>query len=216
MSVALFLLRWRKLTTVLGQPRLRQALLRHRVLAGVEHQGIFARPLATVVDIGANRGQFALAARAFGCRRVYAFEPLPKPAQVCENLFQGDPAVSLYRVAIGETAKRERIHVAARDDSSSLLEITQSQATIFPGTHEVGTLEIEVKPLDQCLSPEEIAPPALLKLDVQGYEYQALLGCESLLQHFDQIYCECSFLELYRGQKLAADVIHYLQQQGFA
>ena len=55
----------------------------------------------------------------------------------------------------------------------------------------------------------------MLKLDVQGFEYEALIGCESMLAHFDWVYCECSFVELYSGQKLAADVIDWLDSKGF-
>ena len=46
--------------------------------------------------------------------------------------------------------------------------------------------------------------------NVQGYEMQALAGCKSLIGNFDCMYCECSFVELYKGQKLAGDVIAYL------
>ncbi len=55
----------------------------------------------------------------------------------------------------------------------------------------------------------------MLKLDVQGFEYEALSGCESMLSSFDLIYCECSFVELYSGQKLAADVVDWLSARGF-
>jgi len=54
-----------------------------------------------------------------------------------------------------------------------------------------------------------------LKIDVQGFEYEVLSGCESLLEKFDQVYCECSFVELYSGQKLVPDVIQWLASRGY-
>jgi len=72
-----------------------------------------------------------------------------------------------------------------------------------------------VSPLDAFVRAEDIRAPAMLKLDVQGFEYEALRGCESLIHLFDQIYCECSFMELYSGQKLARDVIDWLAARGF-
>ena len=51
--------------------------------------------------------------------------------------------------------------------------------------------------------------------DMQGFELEALRGCESLLANFEWIYCECSFVELYSGQKLVADVIDWLSNRGF-
>ena len=72
-----------------------------------------------------------------------------------------------------------------------------------------------VKPLNELLSHEDICSPAMLKLDVQGFELEALQGCESLLSEFEWVYCECSFVELYLGQKLVSDVIEWLSKKKF-
>lgn len=215
MPIQLLILRLRKLVSIIRIASFRNALFRHRVMAGVEHRSIFLQPFATVIDIGANRGQFALVAREYGCKKIISFEPLPEAASVFRELFASDPAVSMHMVAIGECDEQKRMHLSARDDSSSLLEIGKTQSDIFSGTHEIGTTEIEVRRLEQCLRSDEIVSPALLKLDVQGYELQALKGCNPLLDRFDAIYCECSFVELYKGQHLANDVIVYLYGLGY-
>ena len=184
-------------------------------MAGVEHKAILNRPLSTVIDIGANRGQFALAARAISGAKVFSFEPLPEVALLFQKVFSDDLSVKLHGAAIGEKAEKKLIHLSARDDSSSLLEIGEAQSNFFPGTHEIGTLEVEVGPLDKYLTKEDIVRPAMLKLDVQGFELQALAGCRSLIDSFDYVYCECSFVELYKSQKLAGEVINYLNALGF-
>lgn len=107
------------------------------------------------------------------------------------------------------------MHVSGRDDSSSLLPISASQAALFPSTAEVASIEVQVAPLTDFVQASDLRPPAMLKLDVQGYEYDALLGCETLLHRFQWVYCECSFTELYIGQKLAPVIISYLEQRGF-
>lgn len=213
---ALQILRLRKLWIVLQQAELRQAFFQHRVMAGVEHKAVLNRPLATVVDIGANRGQFALAARAISGAKVVSFEPLPEIATIFQRVFYDDPTVRLHVAAIGERSEKKLIHLSARDDSSSLLEIGEMQSNFFPGTHEVGTLEVEVGTLDVFLTKGEIVRPAMLKLDVQGFELQALAGCKSLISNFDFVYCECSFVELYKNQKLAGEVIDYLHTLNFS
>lgn len=213
--ISLLMLRLKKLWIILFYPRLRNALLQHRVIAGVEHKAVLNRSLATVVDIGANRGQFALAARAISGAKVVSFEPLPEVAKIFRTVFADDSAVTLHVAAIGDKSEKKKIHLSARDDSSSLLEIGEAQSSHFPGTHEVGTLDVEVGTLDRYLAGEDILRPAMLKLDVQGFELQALAGCRNLIGNFDYIYCECSFVELYKGQKLAGEVICYLGELGF-
>ncbi len=216
MNIQLALTRFDKLGQVIKSARLIRALFLHRVLASAEHRHVFASELATVIDIGANRGQFALAVRQWAPQaRVISFEPLPGPAKLFRKVFSGDAAVTLHEVAIGPVAGTRTMHISARDDSSSLLPISALQTSMFPGTAEAGTIEVRVAPLDEFVKAAELKEPAMLKLDVQGFEYEALLGCESLLPHFDVIYCECSFVELYSGQKLAADVIEWLSDRGF-
>lgn len=185
-------------------------------MAGVEHKAVLNRPLVTVVDVGANRGQFALAARAISGAKVVSFEPLPEVAAIFREIFADDPDVKLYVAAIGEKAEKKLIHLSARDDSSSLLEIGDAQSNFFPGTKEVGTLEVDVGTLDNFLSEKDIMRPAMLKLDVQGFEMQALAGCKTLIGNFDYVYCECSFVELYKNQKLAGAVISCLSSLGFS
>jgi FkbM family methyltransferase len=209
------MLRLKKLRIILLQPMLRRVFFQHLVMAGVEHKAVLSRPLLTVVDIGANRGQFALATRAMSGAKVISFEPLPEVSALFKKIFSDDLDVRLHIAAIGERSERMHIHLSARDDSSSLLEIGKAQSDYFPGTYEVGTLEVEVGPLEHYLCKEEIVRPAMLKLDVQGFELQALAGCKSLISNFNYVYCECSFVELYKEQKLAGEVVSFLDELGF-
>lgn len=199
-----------------GIPWLRA--LRFGVAAGVEHLAVL-RSLGevwTVIDIGANHGQFALAARhSLPQARIVSFEPLPRPAGTFRRVFAGDPQATLFEAAIGPEAGEATIHVSRRDDSSSLLPIAAMQDRLFPGTAEAGTQQVQVGRLAEFLSQADITPPALLKLDVQGFELQALAGCEDLLPRFAWVYVECSFVELYAGQPLADEVIDWLRGRGF-
>jgi len=196
----------------------RNALWRHRVAAGVEHATVLRQLVGcrTVVDIGANRGQFALVARHyFPEATIVSFEPLPGPAAVYRAMFAGDAQARLVEAAIGSQPGEATIHLSARDDSSSLLPITARQNALFPGTAEAGTATIRVARLGDEVPADALVAPALLKLDVQGFELEALAGCEDLLDRFSWVYVECSFVELYLGQAFADAVIARLRELGF-
>ena len=216
MKFSLLLTRLNKLSQVFRSTRLLKALLFQRVLAGGEHHRIFTLDLATVVDVGANRGQFALAVRRWALKaRVVAFEPLAEAADCFRKVFQGDSGVTLHQAAIGPEVGEATIHVAAADDSSSLLPISAKQERLFPGTSEIRTEIVKVGRLSDFIASEEIVSPAMLKLDVQGYELEALRGCEELLKWFSYVYAECSFMELYTGQVLVDDIIAWLRKRGW-
>ena len=206
-----------KLAAILKSPYYRTRLLRHRVAAGVEHARILSGlDCRTVVDIGANRGQFALVARRCLPRaRVLSFEPLPAAAAKFRAVFADDDRVTLHEAAIGPVRGNATLHISRRDDSSSLLPITATQVALFPGTAEVATATVRVAPLREFILVPDILPPALLKLDVQGFELEALRGCEEMLGQFAFVYAECSFVELYAGQAMAHEVIAWLRERGF-
>ena len=209
-----------KLIKILQKSYYFKALLQHRVAAGVEHSRLLdylqMQNFQTLVDVGANRGQFALVARkCFPNAKIISFEPLKEPATIFRRVFKSDPMVVLHELAIGPSNEKITIHVSREDDSSSLLPITSLQSNLFPGTDEKEVRTIQVKPLGAVLNPKDIKEPALMKLDVQGFERQALEGCRSLLLMFSRVYVECSFIELYAGQSLAHEVISFLDGFGF-
>ncbi len=200
---------------------LRDPLYRRALSLGVapsyEHRAMLASlgHVGTVVDVGANVGQFALIARrCLPQARILSFEPLPDAADRFAQALAGQAEVQLFRTALGTTRTTLPIHITARADSSSMLS-PALQSEVYPGTHEVGVLQVKVARLDQVITADDIRGPALLKIDVQGYEQQVLEGCETLLPRFDWIFAELSFVELYSGQTLAPEVIGWLDRHGF-
>lgn len=191
--------------------------LRYGVFAGTEHEPVL-RDLncLTVIDIGANRGQFSLAARhLFPKAAIYAFEPLPVPAAIFKKVFKDDPLVQLIQSGIGKTRELRTIHISYKDDSSSFLPIGENQLRLFPGTGHKESKEVEIGPLSLWITAKSIKKPALLKIDVQGFELEVLKGSEELLDLFDYIYVESSFCELYLGQALADEIIAFLFSRQF-
>ncbi|MGI9493498.1 MAG: FkbM family methyltransferase [Geminicoccaceae bacterium] len=188
------------------------------VAASVEHEptlrGLTPHP-ATIVDIGANRGQFATLARHLWPRAdIHAIEPLQAPRTQLDSV-AGMHCLTTHHVAISSKAGSRKMFVSRRDDSSSLLPIGDGQTSAFPGTDAVGQEIVKTCRLSDIISPSKIHRPAFLKIDVQGSEYDVLRGCEDLLSAFKWIYVECSETELYEGQALRPDIQAWLEARGF-
>jgi FkbM family methyltransferase len=209
--------RSQKLTRVLREPVYRRAL-RYGVAASTEHEAIpFRRDFATVLDVGANRGQFALfAARRFPDASLICFEPLARPRSVLRRVTAPQPQCRVFDVALSDHSGRATFHVSRADDSSSLLPIGRRQRESFRGTGEQTTTDVDVRRLDEMLHGEDLARPALLKIDVQGGELGVLRGAHEVLGSVDAILVEASFVELYEGQPLVDEVWHFLHAAGFS
>jgi FkbM family methyltransferase len=185
--------------------------------AAVEHSNFLkASCYRTVLDAGANKGQFALAVRHnLPDARIVAFEPLAKPSKILRRVFYADPMLTLFPIALGASSGEFDLHISKREDSSSLLPIGRLQQQIFPGTREVGTQRVRVDRLDSIITPKELDRPLLLKIDVQGYELALLTGAEGLLSDVDGIYVELSFVQLYDSQPLAFEIVEWLAKRCF-
>jgi len=210
------LMRGRKLALIVSTPAYRRAL-RHGVAASTEHHYDPLPPdIRTVIDVGANRGQFALIARQrWPAARLICFEPLPEPVGVLRRVLGENAGVEIVQAAASARAGTATIHVSRRDDSSSLLAFTARQSATFPGTQEIDAMEVATTSLDDHLAGG-VARPALLKVDVQGFELEVLRGAQGTLSSIDFVLVECSFQEFYVGQASADDVIRFLHGHGFA
>ncbi len=216
-AVAPHLRKARKLATLLRHPAYWRGL-RHGVAAATEHEGAaLDHPYRTVIDVGANRGQFLLlAARRFPGAALIAFEPLAGPRDVLSRSVPRRRPVRLLDLALSDQAGTATFHVSRADDSSSLLPISTAQVSTFPGTDEVEQVEVRTARLDEVLAPADVEPPVLLKIDAQGGELAVLVGAAALLPSVATILVECSFAELYEGQPRADAVVRFLHGHGFS
>lgn len=187
----------------------------HRVGAATEHlSAIQVCEPNTLLDAGANKGQFSLAFRTLRPgAHIVGFEPLPEAADTYEQLFSGDPLTQLQRVALAGTEGNAEFHVADRSDSSSLLKPGEGQERAF-GVRHASTVQVPLKRLDNCVDFSTLPEPIFLKVDVQGGELGVFEGCDEL-SAIEFIYVELSFVELYIGQPLFEEVTAYLSGRGF-
>lgn len=209
--------RMRKLLWLLLRPHA-WGNARRGVVPSVEHIGLIRSISPSfVIDAGANRGQFSLAVRsASRTAEILAFEPLAAAGAALKRTFRNDGLFTMRAVALGAESARVRMQVTSSDDSSSLLPIGVQQTRLFPSSRVAGHEEVAVETLDSELEGRDLPGDTLLKIDVQGGEFALLQGARGSLRRIRHVYVEASFLPLYVGQHLAADIVNELSSQGFA
>jgi len=138
-------------------------------------------PGMTFMDVGANVGVFTvLGARRVGPEgRVFAIEPMQEN---CRLIHRNVTANHLRNVQIIPSGASERVGsaVARFDPYGSNAEITRSSDANDPNLTIIATI-----PLD-ALS-DQLDRLDVIKFDIEGHEYRALLGARELLQRFRPI-----------------------------
>lgn len=135
-----------------------------------------------ILDIGANSGVFALSAAAAGAQFVHAFEPLPRVHRILEsnfhlNAFKG---VSVWPYAVGnESGMAELFDPGIGTDSPTSASLSAQFAHDHFG--ELPSTIVEVITIDEFCVRKGIGPVDLIKLDVEGFEEQALRGMHATL-----------------------------------
>ena len=192
-------------------------LLPHRLPPRTIGDFLANRGIDLVLDVGASTGNYAWTIRATGYGgRICSFEPLKASFANLEKRAADDPGWSCLRLALGARPGESEINVAGNSDSSSLLEMGERHVRSDPASVYVGTETVEVSTVDAIWDRVvKGGESVFLKLDVQGFELEALRGAEHSLPRLVGVQAELSLVPLYEGAPDWTEVIVYLQDHGF-
>ena len=181
----LHLLYWMLLTTVSSPDHT------HSFLAGTA----FNNPLinyynrdASFVDIGANIGSCSLHFAALGVP-VIAVEPLVDHVSIITGSLLANPSftVELHHGLVSSTAKTIKAKVVSQDHNWGNTTVEEVEPSAAAATREGETVTLAQHSLDSLLRRRKVA---LLKLDCEGCEYEALMGARRVLHKIPMIKLE--------------------------
>ncbi len=182
----------------------------------VRQAWLLSHDVTTVIDIGANNGQYGRELRKFGYRgRIVSYEPLRDAFTTLKVSADADGQWSAHNLALGPQTGSAEINVAANSWSSSLLAMLPKHLAAAPESAYVGTEWVAVSTLDEeCAVLGIDSTKAFLKIDAQGYTVPILDGGQQTLQGLRGLQVEMSLVSLYEGEILIEDIIARLRGAG--
>lgn len=136
-------------------------------------------PSPVVFDVGANRGEYALAVQGIKPEaRIVAFEPNPELAETLAPL--SGPRLRVVNAACAAAAGESVLYTDAEAAGSGFATLASETLALRPvsavAQHKVRTLR-----LDDFIRDEGIATVDLLKIDAEGHELEILRGARQAL-----------------------------------
>lgn len=175
----------------------------------------------TVLDVGANEGQFGAALRDGGyAGRLISFEPAsPTRARLAARA-AADPLWEVQGCALGDADTTVELTLRSASTLTSLLTPDLTSDLIAPSAWDaVGTERVPVRRLDTLW--DELSLPrdgrrVFLKVDAQGYDETVLAGASAVLQYLRGVQTEVAFLAIYQGEVSYHHRLQSLERAGFA
>ncbi|CAN5333999.1 hypothetical protein BH10PSE2_BH10PSE2_07790 [soil metagenome] len=169
----------------------------------------------TVLDVGANVGQFAQSLRVGGYQgRLISFEPSSDAFAALSRISESDPLWTCRALALGSSNSQATFNLSANSYSSSFLQPTASTLAAEPAVGFIGEEIVAVHRLD-TLWPTFGEGRFLLKIDVQGLELEVLIGAGDRLAAVDLLFLEVSLVPVYVGEPVIETIFSYLRREGF-
>jgi FkbM family methyltransferase len=155
------------------------------------HEGLSTQIWASIIvqtrpgiiwDIGANSGTYGVLAKSiFPSCEVSFFEPIPKAVKMIEqNLILNRMDARVFQLALGDYDGEGEIYFAEGADFAT--SVTVNKDTTLDQTKSV-RMEIKVSKAQSILKQHKMPLPNLVKLDVETFEPEVLIGFGTSFPH---------------------------------
>jgi FkbM family methyltransferase len=164
----------------------------------------------TIIDIGANIGYYALLESQLASRgHVFAIEPvLGNYNTLIKNITLNNcHNISTYNFAIGNSNGYSEMYIYDKSNWSSFTKI--------PGGNIIATTQVPVFTLDTFIESHLTQNPHFIRMDVEGFEYEIMMGMQKTLQMAAPLILMIEMHpHLMSAEKMTA-IIHLLKENGF-
>jgi FkbM family methyltransferase len=174
----------------------------------------------TVIDVGANEGQFAADLRQIGYQgKIISFEPISTAFKILQEAASNDKNWDVHKLALGKQNAEQDIYISNDSVFTSFLKSNDWCEQEF-GEKSIGKRAetVIVRRLDEVLNEtvDNLDRARIyLKMDTQGYDLEVFSGLGSMHERVLALQSEMSVVPIYQGMPHLTESISFFEQAGF-
>ncbi len=164
-----------------------------------------------IVDGGANVGNYALLASKICVNaKIFSFEPVNDTFSQLENNVRNNPNITPIRKGFYYENCKKKINLFSSNEHSSIYNLEGLSYDTLDG------INIELYKGDDFIKDYNIDEVDMLKLDLEGAEYDALLGFENAVKNgkIRLIQFEYGYINI-TTKKLLIDFYNFFEANGY-
>lgn len=161
----------------------------------------FEKPV--IVDIGAHQGKISKIFNSiYRKSRIYCIEPNKKQNKYLKKVGKN---IKIFNYAIGKKSEKLDFYINKIDLTNSLSKLNtksiylKSKNFILKNEENPPSKKINVKTLDSLCNEKKINKIDILKIDVEGHEYDVLLGSKKIIKNVNVILIEIQKNKMYKN-----------------
>jgi len=163
------------------------------------------------LDVGAHNGDWSrMAIKKFPGSTAYLIEPLSEMEDYLKQFCKKYQGSKFFLCAAGAEETKKYLTVGDILEGSNLLQ-EKNDNLVKSNIQRY----IDIRTIDSFVDKNEICIPELVKLDVQGYEIEALKGASRLFGKTEVFILEVSLFEYIKGMPIFSDVINFMSNKGY-
>ena len=164
---------------------------------------------SSIAHFGAHHGQEVDSYLKNNFTEIHLFEPQLSCFSVLKKKFGQNKAITLHNFALGSHTETSVLNLGSGDGQASSILKPGLHAELYPYIEFTESETIEIKRFDEL----GLSNVGFLNIDIQGFELEALKGCEKFLgNRIHYIYTEVNRKHVYKNCALIQEIDEYLEK----
>ena len=174
-----------------------------------------------LIDVGAHKGEFlSYVTKINSIEKFYVFEPQPKIFNILRRNFSRNHKIKLFNTGLSKRPSNNILYINKLSSTSTMAKFNKNSVYLKLKNMLIGSKKnyiekysIKTTSIDKFFKDIKFKN-CLLKIDVEGFEYNVLEGSKSKMDEINYILIERQFANLYKNKNFS-EIKNYLFKKKF-